>query len=192
MTSRIYLTWIAVMGIASLSPHNTSAHDGSTAGQLIPEDDSSRTARTIKFSTGQVTVGRDEGGERVEITGLNGEREAVSWCSYGAYDQFRILFENLKAAAYSGDKRRMAELVSYPLRVNLSGRQSRGVHRLNIRSKADLLRKYPRVFTTAVLKKIEAAEPVAVFCKGDEAMLGDGVVWASSATRQVAVFGVNQ
>jgi len=53
-----------------------------------------------------------------------------------------------------------------------------------------LLKAYDEVFTPDVRAKIGAAEPMALFCRDAQVMLGDGVAWAdfsSGARAKIAV-----
>lgn len=140
----------------------------------------------VKFAGGQVTVDLDGDGERVRVTDAEGQLQSESWCpsEFGTFDQLHSFFADFKAALISGDSRRVAELVRYPLRVN-------DVHRMTIKNKAQLLRRYAQVFTAPVLSDIRTAEPAAIFCRHGAAMIGSGAVWVSGNNGRVAVEVVN-
>jgi hypothetical protein len=61
-----------------------------------------------------------------------------------------------------------------------------------LRNAESLLRAYDQVFTPQVRDRIRAAEPAAVFCCNGQAMLGDGVVWATASMGVARLVAVNQ
>jgi hypothetical protein len=77
----------------------------------------------------------------------------------------------LKAAVKAQDKRKVAEMIRYPLLVNML----RG-HR-QIRTSAQLIAEYDRLFTPSIRKVIEEQSPRCLFANWQGVMIGDGEAW---------------
>lgn len=73
-------------------------------------------------------------------------------------------------AVLSGDKKGAAQLVSYPLAVN-------GPRPLVVRTEADLLANWNRIFTPRLIARLRGALPHEMFVRNGAAMVSGGAVW---------------
>lgn len=78
---------------------------------------------------------------------------------------------SLKAAVRASDKDRIAAMVRYPLRVNTK----RG-HR-SVRTRAEFLKDYDRIFNGAVRASVVSQSPDCLFANWQGVMIGGGGVW---------------
>jgi hypothetical protein len=76
-----------------------------------------------------------------------------------------------QAALQSNNREAVAMLVNYPLLV------TGGTGRTHVRSRAQLLASFPRIFTPAVRSAILKATPDDVWSNDQGFMIGDGVIW---------------
>lgn len=83
----------------------------------------------------------------------------------------RAFLGELRTAVKGGDRRKVAALIQYPLRVNL-GKGTRLV-----RSSAEFVKDYDAVFTVSIRKAIERQVPACLFANYQGVMIGDGEVW---------------
>jgi hypothetical protein len=145
------------------------------------------TERIVTFDGGSAKVTTVNGAERVEQLDSKGNPGARSACNpvTGTYDEIVSFYHAFQNAIATGSRKRLATMVSYPLRINVVATK-RG-QRL-ISSPAEFIERYHTIFPDPLIKRIQAAIPEKVFCKGEDAMLGDGVVWES----ELHVFVVNQ
>lgn len=74
----------------------------------------------------------------------------------------------------AGDRKALAELVNYPLRVNFD----KGP--LIVKDRAAFLREFDRIYSPAVVAEILKQDPRDLFCKSQGVMLGRGVLWADN------------
>ena len=149
-------------------------------------DAGGRSSRIVKFPGGQVAIDADRGAEHLIVTDAAGKVLSESWCDSesGSYDELARLFRRFREAVLTKDAAAVAKLVRFPLRVN---RGTEG----KISNTTELVRRYGKIFTKAVVDDIRKAEPDAVFCRSGSAMFGDGVAWASSAAGRVAIDVLN-
>jgi hypothetical protein len=140
----------------------------------------------VKFPGGQVAIDADRDVEHLVVTNAAGEVLSESWCDpeSGSYDELARLFRRFREAVVTGDAAAVAKLVRFPLRVN------RGIDR-KISNSAELVRRYGKIFTKAVVDDIRKACPEAVFCRSGSAMFGDGIAWAYSEAGRVAIDVLN-
>ena len=78
---------------------------------------------------------------------------------------------SLKAAVKAQDKHKVAGMVHYPLLVNIPKR-----HR-QIKTTAQFVAEYDRLFTTSMRKTIEEQTPARLFANWQGIMIGNGEVW---------------
>ena len=145
------------------------------------------TERVVTFDGGSAKVTTINGIERVEQWDWAGNLGALSGCNSvtGTYDEIVSFYHGFQIAIAAGSKERVAAMIAYPLRINVIATKRRS--RL-IRSRAKFIERYHTIFPNSLIKRIQAAIPEKVFCKGEAAMLGDGIVWES----ELHVFVVNQ
>jgi hypothetical protein len=84
-------------------------------------------------------------------------------------------------AVGKGDKPTVASLVTFPIKVRISG-VSRG-----IRSRQELISNYDAIFTPVFRGKIGAALPRNMFVRDQGIMLGNGEVWFDANGKVIAV-----
>lgn len=83
----------------------------------------------------------------------------------------RAFLAELKAALKSGDKKRVAGLVHYPLKVT-SSHGNRVV-----RSSTEFVKDYDHLLTPLVTKAVEQQVPACLFANYQGVMIGDGEIW---------------
>ncbi|HET9129843.1 MAG TPA: hypothetical protein VFO86_02780 [Terriglobia bacterium] len=146
-----------------------------------------KSIRNLKIQGGRVLVEREGSVDHVSIFDLKDELTSDSWCPLetGGYDELSSFFKQFVTAVKSGNAESVSSLVRYPLRVN-------GTPRLTIPDQRSFVRRYAEVFDSAVLKKVQAATPEAIFCRNGQAMIGDGLLWAHAEKSKVALDVVNR
>ena len=85
-------------------------------------------------------------------------------------------FETFQKTLAAGDRQAIVRLVRYPLRAQLNGKTSL------LRNKAQLLRKYDLIFTSAVRCKVLAAKKSDVWGNWQGFTVADGVIWWDSSS----------
>jgi hypothetical protein len=78
---------------------------------------------------------------------------------------------SLKAAVKAQDKRKVAGMARYPLLVNLSKSHKQ------IRTAAQLIAGYDRLFTSSIREAIEEQTSACLFANWQGVMIGNGEVW---------------
>ena len=97
---------------------------------------------------------------------------------------FMRFFDELKQAATADDKRRLSELVLYPLRVN-------GPRAMLIRTPAEFQRDFAVIFPEKVRRVIEAQSVGDLFCRDQGVMYGNGEVWVGTDGARVGIEAIN-
>jgi hypothetical protein len=154
--------------------------------RISPPNAGGRSDRIVKFPGGQVAIDVDRGAEHVIVTDADGKVVSDSWCDAGSgsYDELARLFRRFREAVVAENAAAVAKLVRFPLRVNDNTRGK-------IANSAELAQRYGKIFTKSLVDDVRKAAPEAIFCRNGSAMIGDGVVWAHSATGRVAIDVVN-
>jgi hypothetical protein len=133
----------------------------------------SKTAPTvIQHSVGVTVVTLEKGMDHVIVKDPQGNILADSWCEAGTFVAYREAFTRIKEGLARKDRAAVVKLFLYPLRVNAA-------KPIMFRNEAALLRSYDKIFTPALLGKIRASEPAALFCHNGLGMLDDGLFWAA-------------
>lgn len=142
--------------------------------------------QTVNTDFGQVRIESKPDGERVTVLDKKGREVSSCWCESenGTWLELSSFFRSLKKAVTTGKPEAVAALVRYPLRVNAK-------EPLSIANRSELLAKYAQVFTPETVAALSAADPRALFCRTEGAMIADGVAWASAKKGKVALDVVN-
>lgn len=168
----------------------SSAHE-SAAVRIIP----AKNGRVLVERQSHASVHGDDGSVReqgaidmVTVEDASGRLVSESTCSAesGSYDDYHAFFGALTQAVEANDAALLATLVEFPLRVNRSGKKP-----LKIANAAALRKQYAKVFADGTRRAILDADPAAVFCRAEGAMIGHGVVWARKEAGRTALFVVN-
>jgi hypothetical protein len=147
--------------------------NGSEKGQPLDFDNSVGVEGTWTDTTGKktypvslrgTTIGdsTDEGHRYRDVTNESDEA-------------FEGRIQSLIRAVLRNDKAIVAQLISYPLRVNGPGQQHR-----EFRNSAGVLTAWNDLFTPAMIAKLQAALPHDMFVHEGMAMIGDGGAWFDS------------
>ncbi|NML27839.1 hypothetical protein [Zoogloea dura] len=88
--------------------------------------------------------------------------------------------QKLQAAVAAGQPATVADLVSFPLRVNEEHRKPRYV------SRARFVASYSKVFTPHVRAVVVAQDPQTLFQNASGAMFGNGEVWLAGVCSNTA------
>lgn len=108
--------------------------------------------------------------DHVVILSTDGGEEGESFCGANgiSYRRAVTFFTQVVGLVRSSDKSALAELVTFPLRASTP-----------IKTRADFIAQYERLFTPSETAAITHADPAEIFCKNGAFMLGDGELWAA-------------
>jgi hypothetical protein len=173
MLMRLILTTTLLLLMTSVSGAASEVQSASQKGERI-----------VQFIGGQTTIISKDGVDYVVVKDQQGNVMAESVCDSATFDDYFGLFSKLKVALIQGDRQSVLGLVAYPFRVNAETP-------LIFQNEASLLKSYDKVFTPSVLAKIQKAEPAIVFCRDEQAMFGNGMIWARRSNSGVAATVVN-
>lgn len=109
--------------------------------------------------------------EQCEFNGIN-------------YAQAKSFVVHIKAALDKNDKNKVADLISYPLRINKSPSKH-----YTITSKHTFMIQYPKLFPEKARKSI--LEDKGIFCNYQGAMLGGGAIWFNTKNNSIKIFSIN-
>lgn len=93
---------------------------------------------------------------------------------------------SLQTAVRSDDRRRVAKLVHYPLRVNRATAASAGGAAptpRNVENAAAFVQGYGTIFTPKVREAVLRQDPAKLFRNAQGAMIGNGEVWFAGVCR---------
>ncbi|WP_042169524.1 hypothetical protein [Paenibacillus gorillae] len=99
---------------------------------------------------------------------------------------FSKYFSKLQKEVKANKKEAVADLVSYPLRVNSGGKS------IEIKNKKQFVAKYNQIFTDKVKKKLLAQKEDELFVNWKGVMVGDGEVWIGQFGKKIGVFAINK
>ena len=145
------------------------------------------TPRIAHFPGGEAQITKAGGTQHVIMKDRAGNVTSISDCDAdsGSYDQIVALAGSLKSAARRGDRRAMAAMMRYPLRVNTGAG-----HFSVVEGQAAFLKRYGTILGAGQSRKLQRLEPNEVFCRDGMSMLAGGVMWAQmrrGALRVVAI-----
>src|SRR5687767_10586810 len=92
---------------------------------------------------------------------------------------YEAFLTRLQAAVRVGDRRAVAQIVRYPLRVNSDGRP------FFYRSPAAVRRHYARIFAARVRAAVLAQRFEALFGRDQGVMIGNGEIWFDHVCRNM-------
>lgn len=154
------------------------------------------TTRTVHYDGKKAVIETKDRVEHIVVRDRNGNLEEDTYCDWqsGTYDQIVVLGNSLLTAAKRHDRRAMAALMQYPLRINVD--VIRGikiqVHTFYVHDARALLARYGAIFTPHIISVLEQSDPRDVFCRNGMSSVG-GLLWATAdrkGTLKVAV--INQ
>ncbi len=103
-----------------------------------------------------------------------------------ADDDAQAFLTSLQTAVRSDDRRRVAKLVHYPLRVNRATAASVGSAAptpRNVENAAAFVQGYGTIFTPKVREAVLRQDPAKLFRNAQGAMIGNGEVWFAGVCR---------
>jgi len=188
----------ALLGLAACAepPSNNAgaAHDALRAAPVATNEStpveraaaSVKAPRLVPLDGGVASIEQKFLGEHVVIART--ERAPWdSWCAgpVATYDEIAAFFARVQERVAADDRRAVAMLVKFPLRVN--------AWRLReIASAEELMKHWDRVFSARAKRKIAHSEPAEVTCRdGTSAMFGAGVLWAEVSGGKLRLRAVN-
>lgn len=127
---------------------------------------------------GQVTVTAADGG-------------MVSQSVFGAggggfsYRQSVTFMLDLQQRVKAGDPAMVADLMDFPLRVNTGGKPRM------VKNREVFIRDYAQILPSSVTARVLSADPRVLFCRMEQVMLGDGVLWAGGDATILRVQSIN-
>lgn len=99
--------------------------------------------------------------------------------------QFNDFFIKFQHAIAANDKKTIADMISYPLRVN------KNEHSIQIKHKSEFIKEYNRIITKKVKKKVLNQELNKLFVNSYGVMIGDGEMWISQIDGKIAIYAFN-
>jgi hypothetical protein len=103
-----------------------------------------------------------------------------------SYQASVTFMAELQRQVKAGDKKALAELANYPLRVN----GKKGIP-LIVKDRAAFLKEYDRVYSPSVIAAILKEDPRNLFANSQGVMLGSGIVWADNGGNHLGVTAIN-
>ena len=97
---------------------------------------------------------------------------------FGSHQGYSEFLGRLKDNVSAKDWPAVADLVAYPIRVNIAG------HRKLLRSREEFLNRVRLVMSAKVIDAIQHQRYDALFANGNGVMIGDGEVWFSGICMQ--------
>jgi hypothetical protein len=99
---------------------------------------------------------------------------------FGAHEPYRAFFDRLQHAVAAGDKKAVADMVSYPVAVHRAGKET------TLRTKRDFIAQYQSIFTPQLVDVVARQKYATLFVRDQGAMIGDGEIWFSGVCRDNA------
>ena len=79
----------------------------------------------------------------------------------------------------------VADLMDFPLRVNTGGKPRM------VKNREVFIRDYAQILPSSVTARVLSADPRVLFCRMEQVMLGDGVLWAGGDATILRVQSIN-
>lgn len=92
----------------------------------------------------------------------------------------------LRAAVHANDRKQVAAMVQYPVRVNLPN----GTHR-QLRTPQQFLAQYDFLFDSNTRDAIDRQVPQCMFARDQGAMIGDGQIWFQDGNGKFLIWSFN-
>ncbi|MFZ4833598.1 hypothetical protein [Rouxiella sp. Mn2063] len=93
---------------------------------------------------------------------------------YGSHSNYHDFFETLKQSVTQRNKEQVAEMVSYPLKVNIKGKK------VVVKNNLDFIKNYSDIVTPNIAKAITTQKYTDLFSRDTGIMIGQhGEVWFS-------------
>jgi len=162
----------------------------------IPLLAATTSVRVVRYDDMKAVIETKGRVQHIVVPDRAGNLEEESYCDWqsGTYDQIVALGRALAAAAKHDDRRGMAALMQYPLRINVDiimGVKVQ-VYTFYVHDARSLLARYRAIFRRHVISLLEQSEPEDVFCRNGMSSVG-GLMWTTmdrKGTLKVAV--INQ
>lgn len=99
---------------------------------------------------------------------------------------FHTFFVKLQQAVAKNDKKAVASMISYPLKVNTNGKT------YTFQTPARFIAKYDSIMTPKVKRTLGYAIEEDLFANWQGVMVGSGQLWISQFDGKIAVYAVNK
>ena len=106
-----------------------------------------------------------------QVTARECGHSTVNDFSPGLVPKANAFLVSLKAAVRAQDKQKVAGMIRYPLLINMPKSHKQ------IRTIAEFIAEYDRLFTTSVRKAVEEQRPECLFENWQGVMIGNGEIW---------------
>ena len=126
------------------------------------------------------------------FTACAAPNEQAKQCETSAnlnYEATIVFAERLQKYVRSYKRKQVAQMVEYPLRVNLSSEKH-----IVVNNQKEFLEAYNTIITKQVRKNIINARAQALFCNSQGAMLASGTLWFRSVSnnpKQISLYVIN-
>jgi len=118
-------------------------------------------------------------------TGLLG-KSRYSVAGFESDQIVEAVAQKFKKAVLAKDREQVALMVQYPISVKIKGKA------VQIKNKADFIKKYDGIFHRTFFDRIKESVPHNMFAKVDGVMLGDhGEVWIGTRDGKILVIAIN-
>jgi hypothetical protein len=126
----------------------------------------SRPIRAVILAAGLIASAFSQGAAKVDCG-----HSTVADFSPSLEPKANAFLTSLKAAVKAQDKHKVAGMAQYPLLVNMFKGHKQ------IKTAAQFIAEYDRLFTPSMRKAIEEQTPACLFANWQGVMIGDGEVW---------------
>ncbi|MCR8842210.1 hypothetical protein NQ117_00790 [Paenibacillus sp. SC116] len=122
---------------------------------------------------------------RLRVYSINAAYNPYEVAGIDDPEEFIAYLNKLKKEVRANNKKVVAHLISYPLRVNKDGKATL------IKTKKQFIAKYDQIITKQVKKKLLEQDPDNVFVRDVGVSIGEGTMWVSQFGKKIAVYAIN-
>lgn len=105
------------------------------------------------------------------------------------YHLAQELVSNLKHALKTNDNDKLANLFSFPLRVNEAGKENK-VKILYVKNKDEFMKQLAEIMPNNIRNKIMKED--GIFCNYQGAMISNGIIWFNTDNGVAKIFVINE
>jgi len=91
----------------------------------------------------------------------------------GAHERFKPFIQNFQKAVTEGDKKAVADVVSYPIVVDIGGKKT------TVRKPEDFVRDYDRIMTPEIVDAVKQQKYADLMANSQGIMFHRGEIWIS-------------
>jgi hypothetical protein len=104
---------------------------------------------------------------------------------FGEHERFETFFTDLKAAVADDDAAALAQMISYPISMEIEGEST------EIAEDTSFVADFDKIFTPDVKDAVASQSYETLFANWQGVMIGDGEVWFSIVDDAVKIIAIN-